>query len=348
MVPHQLNTPLRFERHALEKVWGGRALERAFGFALPPQKTIGETWEVVDRAGENSIVCRTPLCEDWVGRSLAQLMESHAGDLLGRGRANSRGRFPVLVKYIDAAQDLSVQVHPDQGAAARLGGGAESKTEAWYVVDAAPGGKLYCGLREGVTRAQYAAVADSPAGVELLLAWDVRVGDCLLVPGGTVHAIGAGVTILEVQENSDTTFRLYDWGRVGLDGRPRATHLGEGLASIRFGESCAGPAQPELSGGGLAGPSGGFRRAPLASSAFFSMELLVPEPGQGGAGARLETEGCWQVLAAVAGEGILVGPNGVEAPIGRGDVWLIPAAAGHVFIRRPEDAGELRLVRATA
>jgi len=171
----------------------------------------------------------------------------------------------------------------------------------------------------------------------------VQAGDCLLVPGGTVHAIGAGVTILEVQQNSDTTFRFYDWGRLGLDGQPRQTHVAQGLLCTRFGEDFAGPLRPDPSSG-----SGDLGCLALASSDFFSMDLLVPRAGLTGPGARFDTEGCWQALAVIGGEGILVAPDGAEAPLGRGDVWLVPAAAGHVHIRRRDDAGELRLIRATA
>lgn len=338
----RLTTPLRFERHFVEKVWGGRALERTLGFSLPPGAPVGETWEVVDRAGENSIVAAGSLAKGWAGRSLRELMKEHARDLLGSASANREGRFPVLVKYIDAGQDLSVQVHPDERSAAEIGGGAEAKTEAWYVVDVAPGGKLFAGLKPDVTAADYALVADSAEGVDLLFSWDVRAGDCLLVPGGTVHAIGAGVTILEVQQNSDTTYRLYDWGRVGLDGQPRATHVPQALLCTHFGQAFGGPGRPQPA------RDGDWSRAPLARSSFFSMDLLLPHAGLTGPGARLDTEGRWQILAAAAGEGILVAPNGDEAPIGRGDVWLVPAAAGHVHIRRRDDADELRLVRATA
>lgn len=338
----RLTNPLRFERHVLEKVWGGRALERLFGFTLPPDVPVGETWEVVDREGENSIVAAGPLAGSFAGRSLRELMERHERDLLGTGLPNRDGRFPVLVKYIDAAQDLSVQVHPDEDAAARIGAGAEAKTEAWYVVDAAPGGRLYAGLKPEVTAADYAQVADSAEGVDLLESWEVAAGDCVLVPGGTVHAIGAGVSILEVQQNSDTTYRLYDWGRVGLDGAPRATHVPQALLCTTFGERFPGPVRPELGA-----PADGWRAAPLARSGFFSMDLLVPAAGApGGPGARLATEGRWQVLAAVAGQGMVVAPNGDEAPLRAGDVWLVPAAAEAVHVRGSA-AEELRLVRAT-
>ncbi|MFT5288599.1 MAG: mannose-6-phosphate isomerase [Planctomycetota bacterium] len=339
----RLTTPLRFDRHALEKVWGGRALETNFGFDLPAGKPIGETWEIVDRAGENSRVAKGPLCGGFAGQSLGELMSRYGKDLLGTGSANRDGRFPVLLKYIDAAQDLSVQVHPDEASAVKIGAGAEAKTEAWYIVDVAPGGKLYAGLKPGISAEEYASCADSAAGVDALLSWDVQAGDCLLVPGGTVHAIGAGVTILEVQQNSDSTYRLYDWGRLGLNGQPRETHVAQGLLCTRFGEDFAGPLRPDPSSG-----SGDLGLLPLATSDFFSMDLLVPRAGLTGPGARFETEGCWQALAVIGGEGILVAPDGAEAPLGRGDVWLVPAAAGHVHIRRRDDAGELRLIRATA
>ena len=261
--------PLRFARRFVEKPWGGRTLERILGFVLPPGVPVGETWEIVDRAAENSVVAEGAQR----GRSLRELMETHADAILGDAPAGKEGRFPVLVKYIDASENLSVQVHPDEDSAGRLGGGAEAKTEAWYVIDAAEGGALYCGLRPDVRAEDFGRIArstsispaspDSSGGeiVGALARWEVRAGDCMAVPGGTVHAIGAGVTILEVQQNSDTTYRLYDWGRVGLDGRPRETHVEQALVCARFGEEERAPVQARWSA-----DEHGVRTAPLADT----------------------------------------------------------------------------------
>jgi len=311
--------PLRFERRCLPKVWGGRALERKPGFALEPGK-IGETWEVVDRADENSVVAVGELA----GTTLGALMKTHAQELLGQVPAGKEGRFPLLVKYIDACENLSVQVHPDDESATRVKG-AEAKTEAWYVVDAAPGAKLLAGLRSDVTAREFERVADGPGVIETLLAWDVRAGDCLLVPGGTVHAIPAGVTILEVQQNSDTTYRLWDWGRPG-----RETHVREALQVIRFGDPERAPIRPRW-----------YREdelevAHLARSKHFGMNALrITTP------VRRSTQSQFQLYAVLGGTGTLRWQER-EFPLASGDVWLVPADASyHHFVPA---SGELLLV----
>ena len=332
IMPPSLTEPLRFERRLLEKVWGGRALERCLGFALPPDVPVGETWEVVDREDVSSVVAEG----EHEGRTLHELMREHGPDLLGTAPAGKGGRFPLLVKYIDASQDLSVQVHPDDETARRLGGGAEGKTEAWYVVDVAEGGRLYAGLKPEVTREGFTKIAAGPEVEQALLEWSVRPGDCLLVPGGTVHAIGAGVTILEVQQNSDTTYRLYDWGRLGLDGKPRDTHVDRALPCIRFGVEPRPPSPPRWE---EASPT--LRTAAMARSEFFTMTAL----GVSGA-TRFVTAGSYRILAVIAGSGeLVVSASGRRYHLDRGDVWLVPAACGEHRLE-PDDC-ELRLVLMT-
>lgn len=312
--------PLRFERHFLPKVWGGRALERKPGFALPAGEKIGETWEVVDRASENSVVA----VGEFAGTTLGALMKTHAKELLGQVPAGKEGRFPLLVKYIDAAENLSVQVHPDDESMARVPG-AEAKTEAWYVVEAVSGAKLYAGLRPDVTAREFERVADGPGVVETLLAWEVRAGDCLLVPGGTVHAIPAGVTILEVQQNSDTTYRLWDWGRPG-----RETHVEEALRVIRFGDPERAPIRPRWY------REDALAVAHLARSKHFGMNALrLTTP------VRRSTQSQFQLYAVLGGGGILRWQER-EYALARGDVWLVPAGASYHHL--VPVGGELLLV----
>jgi mannose-6-phosphate isomerase len=311
--------PVRFERHFLEKVWGGRTLEERPGIALPPGK-IGETWEVVDREGENSIVATGGL----KGLSLRELMKRHGKDLLGKVPAGREGRFPLLVKYIDASESLSVQVHPDDESCARIPG-AEAKTEAWYVLGAKPGSRLYAGLRPEVTAREFERVADGPGVIETLLAWDVHPGDCLLVPGGTVHAISAGITILEVQQNSDTTYRLWDWGRSG-----RETHVAEALRCIRFGDPPRGPIRPRWF------PEEKHQVAHLARSKHFGLNALrLARP------TRFSTQSQFNLYAVLAGRGRLRWGQ-EERPLAAGDVWLVPAACGYYYFE-PE-GGEIVLL----
>jgi mannose-6-phosphate isomerase len=315
--------PLRFERHFLAKVWGGRALERRPGIALPPGK-IGETWELVDREGENSIVATGGL----KGFSLRELMKRHGEDVLGQAPPGKGGRFPLLVKYIDATENLSVQVHPDDESAPRIGGEAEAKTEAWYIVDARPGSVLYAGLRPEVTAHEFERVAGGPGVIETLCAWEVKRGDCLLVPGGTVHAISAGVTILEVQQNSDTTYRLWDWGRTG-----RETHVAEAVKCARFGEPERPPIRPRWFAEGDASV------AHLARSRHFGVNALrVAHP------LRRSTASQFLIHAVIEGRGRLRWQER-EWELAPGDVWLVPAACGYHHVEPA--GGELLLVEMT-
>ena len=309
--------PLRFERQLVERVWGGRSLAERFGFEIPAGRAIGETWELVDRADENSVVAEGA----FQGRKLRELMEEYGAEILGSAPAGKDGRFPLLVKYIDAKDNLSVQVHPDERAAARLGNGAEPKSEAWYVLDRTPEGALYCGLASGVTRESFAAVANGPGVLEAIQRWDVRRGDCVLVPGGTVHSIGAGVTILEVQQNSDTTYRLWDWGRSG-----RETHVEQALDSIDFDRSQAEPVGPVGVDWASIGPE--LERAELARSNDFAMAAL-----RLGGSARFDTEGQFLVYAVLEGRGRLGrATGGIDWKLRSGDVWLVPASQGEHFI----------------
>ncbi|MEZ5978645.1 MAG: type I phosphomannose isomerase catalytic subunit [Planctomycetota bacterium] len=320
--------PLRFERVCLEKVWGGRALESALGIHLPGHGPIGETWELVDREKEQSIVADGPLA----GATLGELVRDAGEALLGDARPTPEGRFPLLVKFLDASAPLSVQVHPDEEGARRQGGGSEPKTEAWYFLR--DGGEVWCGLRDGVDRARFEAALDAGKPSELLASHAVRGGDALVVRGGTVHAIGAGVTLLEVQQNSDTTYRLDDWGRVGLDGLPRDLHRAQGLEVTRFGEPAPAPAAPVWRD---AGP--GVRSAALGATPWFELEALELD-GQ----AARTTKGRFQAYVCVRGTAILFAPfGGRTTHLATGDVVLVPAVLGDHRLAPGSDTA--RLVR---
>jgi mannose-6-phosphate isomerase len=329
-----MSTPLRFERIFLEKVWGGRALERSPGIALPEGLRVGETLEVVDRANENSVVAGGPDA----GRTLRELLEQRAGELLGSASPTPGGRFPLLVKYIDAKENLSIQVHPDDAAAARMGDGAEGKSEAWFVLAAEPGAVVYAGLEPHVTREDLFARLAEPGVEELLASWTVQPGDVLTVPGGTVHAIGAGVTLLEVQQNSDTTYRVHDWGRMGLDGRPRATHVEQALEVATFG---ARPRPPVRSGAaGWTADGAALRRARVSRNDHFAMDVLEVRGT-----AELGTGGRFSIYVAVAGTGRIERASDAW-PLTRGDTWLLPASFdSHQVV---PDGDSLTLVRLSA
>jgi mannose-6-phosphate isomerase len=220
--------PLTFQPTFKERVWGGRELERLYGKKLPPGAVIGESWEISDRPGDVSVITNGPLA----GKDLRWLMTHHAAEVLGNAKPAAAGRFPLLCKILDARDKLSLQVHPPANKAVELGG--EPKTEMWYVADAAPGASLYVGLKRGVTRAEFEKKIADGSVAECFHRIPVRAGDTMFLPSGRVHAIGAGLVIFEIQQNSDSTYRVFDWHRVGLDGKPRELHVGQSLACIDF------------------------------------------------------------------------------------------------------------------
>ena len=221
--------PFTFKPIFKERVWGGRAIERLYGKKLPPGVPIGESWEISDRPGDASVIANGPLA----GKDLRWLMEHHERELLGTAKS-ANGRFPLLIKILDAQEKLSLQVHPPARQAAELKG--EAKTEAWYIAEAASGAELYVGLKRGVTRAEFETKIRTGAVAECFHRVPVKAGDTMFLPSGRVHAIGAGLVIFEIQQNSDTTYRVFDWNRVGLDKKPRELHVAESLASIDFAD----------------------------------------------------------------------------------------------------------------
>jgi len=226
-----LKAPLLFEALPMERVWGGRRLETLFGKKLPHGAVVGETWELVDRPEAQSVVHEGPLR----GATLHELWTSHREEIFGRLHAcNPSPRFPILFKLLDARERLSVQVHPPAEIA--LATRTEPKTECWHFLHASEGASVYAGLRKGVTRESFEQALAGGTVEETLHRIPVHTGESLFLPSGRVHAIGEGLVIVEVQQNSDTTYRVFDWNRTGLDGRPRDLHVSESLASIDFGD----------------------------------------------------------------------------------------------------------------
>ena len=221
--------PLTFKPILKERVWGGRNLERLYHKPLPPDVPIGESWEISDRPGDASIIANGPLA----GKDLRWLMENHAVELLG-GQHKKTERFPLLIKILDAQEKLSLQVHPPPDVAKKLGG--EPKTEFWYVADAAPGAELFVGLKAGVTRAEFERKIKDGTVADDIHRITVKKDDAMFLPSGRVHALGGGNVIFEIQQNSDTTYRVFDWNRVGLDGKPRELHIAQSLASMNFND----------------------------------------------------------------------------------------------------------------
>lgn len=219
--------PFTFEPIFQERIWGGRRLETLFGKALPSDKSIGESWEVSDRPGAESIITNGPL----QGHSLRWLMENHQGELLGDSPAKN-GRFPWLAKLLDATADLSVQVHPPKAMAKILAG--EPKTEAWFIAHAEPAARLIAGLPSDVTQTSFTERINQPNFDECLHALPAQADQAFFIPSGRLHALGEGTVVFEIQENSDTTYRIYDWDRIGFDDQPRELHIEQALQAIDF------------------------------------------------------------------------------------------------------------------
>ena len=218
---------LEFQPIYQQRVWGGRVLETALDRKLPPGPPIGESWEIVDRPEAQSKVVGGP----WAGLSLRAVIEKYGDKVMGPRWPKERP-FPILVKWLDCRERLSLQVHPPAAVAPELGG--EPKTENWYIAEAAPGATLIVGLKKGVTRQQFENAIHNNTLETCVHRFPVAAGDSILVQSGRIHAIDAGNLILEIQQNSDTTYRVYDWGRVGLDGKPRQMHVTESLRSIKW------------------------------------------------------------------------------------------------------------------
>jgi mannose-6-phosphate isomerase len=222
--------PIVFVPIYMTRVWGGRELERVYGRVLPdPTLPFGESWEIVDREDAQSVVEGGP----FAGISLHELWLQHRLQVFGPG-FKDHPRFPILIKVLDAREDLSIQVHPPAALAASLGG--EPKTEMWFIADCDPGAKLYVGLKNGVTREAFETAIAAGTVADCVHSVEPSPGDSIFIESGRLHAIGAGFLIHEIQQNSDTTYRVFDWNRPGLDGQPRELHVAESLASIDFSD----------------------------------------------------------------------------------------------------------------
>ena|SRR5688572_543295 len=208
-----------------ERVWGGHGLATFLGRQLPGTTPIGESWEIVDRPEAQSIVTSGA----WAGKSLHELMATQPAEIMGPMWPAGRP-FPILVKWLDCRERLSLQVHPPASIASKLGG--EPKTENWYIAHAEPGAAVLAGLKDGVDAARFRAALKDNTAELLVHRLPTVAGDSLLIRSGVMHAIDGGNIILEIQQNSDTTYRVYDWGRMGLDGKPRAMHVEQSMASL--------------------------------------------------------------------------------------------------------------------
>ena len=306
--------PLTFRPTFKQRVWGGRELERLYHKPLPPAVPIGESWEISDRPDDVSVVANGPLA----GKDLRWLMENHAAELLGSTRPQG-GRFPLLVKILDAQEKLSLQVHPPTATASALGG--EPKTEMWYVAEAAPGAELYVGLKRGVTRAEFERRIQAGTVAGCFHRVSVQASDAMFLPSGRVHALGAGLVIFEIQQNSDTTYRVFDWNRLGLDGKPRQLHIPQSLASIDFNDY-----EPALLPRAFV-PNGACKKRPLVRDRLFTVEAY-----EAGAGVDVPLPpGKMQIIALLTGR-LQVGDRAGLLPLAAGQFCLVPASLRQVTL----------------
>ena len=300
--------PLTF-RPVLKRIrWGGRRLGTVLGKPIGPEGDYAESWEVVDHGDDQSVLDGGPLD----GRTLAEIVAERPAELFGADHAAAapRGQFPLLIKFLDATDRLSVQVHPGDELARRYDPKENGKTEAWVIMDAEPGAVLYAGLKSGVDADDLRAALAEDRVADVLHAIQVATGDCVFVPAGTVHAIGEGVLLAEVQQSSDLTFRLSDWGRVGSDGRPRRLHVEESLEATDFERGPVDPSTPEPFEGGERLCGCGYftiRRRTLDGTAW-----QVPE-------------GECRVLIGVDGAG-RVSCGGTDYDASKGRTVVVPAA----------------------
>jgi len=294
----------KFEPIYKEKIWGGRNLQRLFGRDLPAGKLIGESWELADLVEGVSHVANGPDA----GADLTDLTRLLGPRLLGLSRPMPDGRFPLLLKLLDAGDILSLQVHPDSHAVKAIGGAAAMKTECWYVIESRDG-MIYKGVRPGVTAARFRQAIESDTVERFVKTYGVRAGDFHYLPAGTVHALGAGVVVAEVQTPSDSTCRVTDWGR------GREIHVERSMQCIHFAE--AGDAAPGADG------------ETLLATEFFSVKRRKASAGRA---AALPAGRCAALMMLSAKTPAQVRHGGAAEPatqVRAGDTVLVPACLAH-------------------
>ncbi len=304
------NYPLRFQPVLRRYLWGGRRLETVLGKPLPEGDDYAESWELADHGEDQTVVSTGPLS----GTTMRSLVTQWGPSLLGRHFPQTQ--FPLLFKFLDAHRSLSVQVHPNDEQAARLTPPDRGKTEAWVVLHADPGSRIYAGLKPSVDRQTLRDSSVRGTLSECLHSFEPAAGDCLLIPAGSVHALGAGLVVAEVQQSSDTTFRLDDWGRVGPDGQPRQLHVEQALSVIDFE-------------GGPRAPS-----APLPTAVHYVERLVtcdkfIVDRWRFSARRSLGGDNRCHILVPLAGT-LTVERDACPSPLGLGQTVLLPAAAGSV------------------
>ena len=332
--------PLTFTPIYQARMWGGTRMHDVLGRKVPVGPApIGESWELSDRDDAMSTVAAGPLA----GKTFREML-NHYGEHLTGGRISPRKPFPLLVKLIDAGERLSLQVHPDEIVCARLGGGAEPKTEMWYIISAARDAKILAGLSPRATQVQLRDRLNSAEVEHLMQAYQSIEGDAYFIPSGTLHAIGAGNLILEIQQSSDTTYRVSDWGRVDADGNSRELHVEKGMASINFTNRTT----PRISGVSDAAPHN--RKFPIVHNCrHFAVDDL-----------RLRdlwfddtaSSGSCHLISAInhpvrIGRGLNAGGDDTSTELVPGETALVPFCYGAYEIQPLDPHGETKVLKTT-
>jgi mannose-6-phosphate isomerase len=318
--------PLQFRPILKRLRWGGRRLGTLLGKPIGEGSDYAESWEIADLGGDQTTVIGGP----YQGWTLRRLVETHGPALLGL--QSTADHFPLLTKFLDAHDRLSVQVHPNDEQARRLGRGPRGKTEAWVVLFAEPGARLYTGLRAGVDRQRFVDGLKAGRIEECLHSYEVAPGDCLLVPAGTVHAIGEGVVLAEIQQTSDITFRIDDWGRLDPDGKPRMLHREEALQCIDFERGPVDPIVPQVQS------EDDQQIEELVACPFFEMNRHTL-----GSTWKLPEDERFRILLPVRGRIVVRSPDWQQT-IGLGDTLLVPACVTDVSVE-PDRSSETHLAQ---
>jgi len=303
--------PLRFEPIYEYRLWGGRRLADLLTAPLPGDGPIGEAWVLSDRADHASRVADGPL----QGQTIGQLLERFPDQLLGR-LAGRFSRFPLLLKFLDVREMLSLQVHPADDRKDLLPAGETGKTEAWVVLEAGTKSRIYAGLKAGTTADHLRRAVAGGMVADNVASFTPRQGDGVFLPAGTVHSLG-GVVVFEIQENSDVTFRLDDWGHVDpRTGRPRALQVDAALSAIDMAQGAVGPVSPVVE-----------ETTPIERERLFDCEHFRLWRLHGQSPFAIGAAGVARVMVCIEGTG-RIEHSGETYAAGRGDVWLLPAAVG--------------------
>jgi mannose-6-phosphate isomerase len=309
--------PLRFEPIYQYRLWGGRRLADLFTAPLPGDGPVGEAWVLSDRGDHQSRVADGPLKGRTISQLLAQSPEQVMGKLAGRFR-----RFPLLLKFLDAREMLSVQVHPADTHSDLLPAGETGKTEAWVVLEAGPNSRIYAGLKPGTTEAGLRQALTNGGVADCLACFTPKPGDAVFLPAGTVHSLGGDIVVFEVQQNSDVTFRLYDWDHVDAKtGKPRALQVDQALACVNFEECAGGQVTPGVEA-----------TKPVERERLFHCEQFWLSRMHGDRPFGVGTPSVPSVLVCIEGAGQLE-HCGATYGIGKGEVFLLPALIGKCTFR---------------